>query len=440
MSQTAILTKLLEILEHCKGYLKHDEYFEALSLMLALAAKHPQFLKRTIALSNDWEACGVYFFRELEYLQQSEPDMPWDTGCLEGVIAPVIVVLAKTVIVDRGRIAQTAAAVRTYYATHIQKRSRTDLALQHYFQALLGDISDKAVIDSSCGLAIKTLAFTPLTLVLSESSPILSYVSHRLLIAEQSDAIFSRHDYLLDACDPSRQLTPSGGINLLSADGVFDIAIAEPPSSMVLNDNHIKTITNNFPFMVKPKAEIPSTAATSLWVQQTLRQLKDNGTAYIIVSNGWLSRGGYDAQLRETLLIGGYIDSVIALEENPLATDKRSILVLRKPATPDNGYINFMDESAAIARQLQKVAPENEDDFFYLIEESVIYTSSKKVAIKDILNSPDRQANLNPQYYLYQHHQPLPDQQSVLERLRIADTEARAAQQHLQTLIEKHQH
>lgn len=449
MSNTAILTQILALQEHCKGYLKPDDYIEALSLFLALGAASPTTLTQIAALRDQPEECQTYFFAQLEYLKGIEPDKPWEAGCLAGVPGPVMGMLAYVINKQAEFIPQYAEAARHYYVKNFHRRSRPELILQKYLQVLIGNVQGKALLDSHCGLALKTELFNPALLVLNEADPTLSRISHRLLIAQGIDVIFCKQDYLIAACTSESQ-KPSNDEALLKANALqqtelFDIAIVEPPTRPLLQNDQLDILAAKFPFLSTPPAELPSTASTSLWIQQTLRQLNDKGMAYVIVSNGWLSRGGYDAVVRTALINSSNIDSVISLEDSPRSVDSKSILILSKQAK-DPKQITFLNESSAINRALDHVAMDDfVGDLFKSPEAApsdpncVVVTAEAILAKQD---EGDRVANLLAQHYLPSAQQTADNfstPQDELEELARIEERAKAAQQILNALIKKHQ-
>lgn len=61
---------------------------------------------------------------------------------------------------------------------------------------------------------------------------------------------------------------------------------------------------------------IPSSASDSLWIQQGLYQLNNNGKMIVQMALGWLFRSGYDAKLRYYLIENRLISGLIFLPES----------------------------------------------------------------------------------------------------------------------------
>jgi len=449
VSNIAILTQILALQEHCKGYLKPDDYIEALSLFLALGAASPTTLAQIASLRDQPEECQTYFFAQLEYLKSIDPAKPWEAGCLAGVPGPVMGMLAHVINKQVNLIPQYAETARHYYVKNFHRRSRPDLILQKYLQVLIGNVQGKSLLDSHCGLALKTELFSPALLVLNEANPTLGRISHRLLIAQGIDVIFCKQDYLIAACTPESQSPIIDGVVLethaLQQTKLFDIAIVEPPTRPLLQNDQLDILAAEFPFLSPPPAELPSTASTSLWIQQTLRQLNDKGIAYVIVSNGWLSRGGYDAVVRTALISSAHVDSVISLEDSPSSTDSKSILVLSKQPI-DLKQITFLNESSAINRALDHVAMDDfVGDLFKPPEAAPSDPNCVVVTAEAILTKQDegnRVANLLAQHYLPSAQQTadhFSTPQDELDELARIEERAKAAQQKLNALIKKHQ-
>lgn len=449
MRNNSALALILEMQKLCKGYLKADDYLEALSLFLAVGAVSPNTLRKTGKLIDDPKTCQEYFFSELERLTLTVPNKPWETGRIAGVPGPVLAMLARVVSSSSASIPELAEATRRYYVKNYLRRSEPDLTLQKYLQALIGNLEGKSLLDSHCGLALKTELFSPALLVLNEPDPTLSRISHRLLIAQGIDVIFCKQDYLLAACLAEGKSTNRDRSTLethaLQLKGLFDIVIAEPPTRPLLQQDQLEILAAKFPFLTSLPSELPSTASTSLWIQQTLRQLNDSGTAYIIVSNGWLSRGGYDATVRTALINHAYVDSIIALEDDANSKENRSILVLKKQVK-DSNEIVFLNEASAINRALENVVINEETgDLFENIEPKPTDPYCVTISAENILSNQDlndRSANLLAQHYLPSIEQTATysdDQRDEAAILAQAEKRAQKAQLALKTLIEKYQ-
>ena len=68
------------------------------------------------------------------------------------------------------------------------------------------------------------------------------------------------------------------------------------------------------PFIIVPVGKaVSANSGDSLWIQQAISNLNDTGKAYILLPQGILFRGGYDANVREYLLENEQLEAVIGL-------------------------------------------------------------------------------------------------------------------------------
>jgi type I restriction enzyme M protein len=89
----------------------------------------------------------------------------------------------------------------------------------------------------------------------------------------------------------------------------------------------------------------PSSEAA--YIQETLSSLSNSGRAAVIVPNGFLSRGGADQKLRETLVRNGAVQAIVGLPERlfaPGTTIETAILFLnRRKPNDQKGRVLFVD-------------------------------------------------------------------------------------------------
>jgi len=83
------------------------------------------------------------------------------------------------------------------------------------------------------------------------------------------------------------------------------------------------------------EGKIPKSASDSLWLQHIIASLNDNGKAIVLVPEGLLFRGGYDAKVREELLRQDYIEAIIKLPSGCMTSSSipSIILILNKAKT-----------------------------------------------------------------------------------------------------------
>ena len=427
--KTRIISKLLETRDLCKGRIKPDEFCEAVALFLALGTKHPGII--TEVLKDEEKFCAPYegfLYESLAEIQKREPDLPWDPSGLSRLSNLVARAIAEFTLYHLNELPITAQAVRQYYAERYHRPSRSYVRQASFFQYLLGDLSGKSFIDSHCGLAFKSQRLKPKHGVFVEDDSKIGVLSHRFHIAEKRDAAFIRQDYLLGACgDVEHAINP-----LAYEPELYDTALVEPPAALPLSEQQRLSYQQHFPFVLKPEGELPSTATLSLWLQQTFRQLKKQGKAYVIVPDGWLSRGGYDGQIRDYFLSNGHVESVIALDS---ILDWTSLLVIRKSAKADEP-VRFMKQSSALMNALAE--PNSSENSFYTSTEQ----DSVSVDIKELQrgDANGRYSDLSPQRFLKankpeNHRDTLAIEQRKLAK---AEAKAKAAQSTLEALMDKY--
>ncbi|GAB3369039.1 SAM-dependent methyltransferase [Spongiibacter taiwanensis] len=425
--------RLLALQSDCKGQLKPDDFFSTISFILALAAEHPQLLKLILAHRNTPVLCRQTLARELLQLQIAEPKRPWHFADLDKLPLEAILGIAAEVVRHRGLVADFAAATRSEYAVHAYKRPELKLAYHRYLQSKLGDLTGIALLDSNCGLTFKFDHFERTSITLNDPNPTVGLISHWLLIAEGDKSSFLHCDYLLEACQPST----SGENCTLRDENAFDLIVTEPPARAKLEEKLILKLNSQFPFFVAPRqGQLPSTAGLSLWIQHTLRQLKPDGHAYLIVPCGWLYRGGYDAQVRRALVLAGSIVSVSALNSDLQGESDKALVVLRKPNTKKASTVTFADDSSAVRYELDILRQETEE---ILRHPSRPYCINKCISVEEIINDECRRTNLNPSYYLRRPAKTKSSVDRALRKLEAAADTANRAQKTLTTLVRKHQ-
>lgn len=434
------LTKILKIHKQCKDYLSMEEYFDALSLILAIAKRHHHILENVVSRSDDFNDAEKYFFNKLEQLLEKEPHRPWYIASKSSFKGPVIVYLARFILHPHTNISSCAATIRDYYGWHYLRSAPMDLALFKFFQALLGNVSDKSLIDSNCGLGFKTLNLHPKHHVLNNADPFVAALNHRLCIAEGFNVECYNRDYLAEACE----IVPIAAEivktrNATRHENTFDIAIVEPATRPLFSKEQQQKLQSHFPFTVAPETDLPSTASTSLWIQHTLRQLKAGGTAYVIVSDGWLSRGGYDAVTRHYLLENRMVEAVISLNESGDHRSDKSIIVIKN--SPNScPVVSFSDRSAAIESALARI--DSRDELGLYSDEQAYYAETKINAEELLIKQNGKPiANLNAHSYISNHLNmttPRINLEFELQLLKDKETEALAANRSLTSLLEAH--
>ncbi len=182
------------------------------------------------------------------------------------------------------------------------------------FTTMIGPCEGKTIYDGASGLGIIPTALTADKTILRDIN--ITTVGIASILSELADTTIDIK------CSNSL-------INNESSHGV-DIVVSTPPVGLRVQEQLV--LGNEY---LKPhflQAKIPSSASESLWIQQALFQLNDQGKAYLLIIPGWLFRGGYDAELREKLIEGNLVESVTLLPAGTLSNSgvEMSIVVLNK--------------------------------------------------------------------------------------------------------------
>lgn len=185
------------------------------------------------------------------------------------------------------------------------------------FTTMIGPCEGKTIYDGASGLGIIPTALTADKTILRDIN--ITTVGIASILSELADTTIDIK------CSNSL-------IDNESSHGV-DIVVSTPPVGLRVQEQLV--LGNEY---LKPhflQAKIPSSASESLWIQQALFQLNDQGKAYLLIIPGWLFRGGYDAELREKLIEGNLVESVTLLPAGTLSNSgvEMSIVVLNKAKT-----------------------------------------------------------------------------------------------------------
>ena len=185
------------------------------------------------------------------------------------------------------------------------------------FTTLIGPCKGKTIYDGASGFGIIPTALTADKTILRDIN--ITTVGIASILSELADTTID--------IKCSNSLTDNE-----SSHGV-DIVVSTPPVGLRVQEQLV--LGNEY---LKPhflQAKIPSSASESLWIQQALFQLNDQGKAYLLIIPGWLFRGGYDAELREKLIEGNLVESVTLLAAGTLSNSgvEMSIVVLNKAKT-----------------------------------------------------------------------------------------------------------
>lgn len=233
---------------------------------------------------------------------------------------------------------------------------------QALFKQLLGNTEHAVLFDGAAGIAA-TLAAQPVKRLLLQDSNKRSWQLGSRLLQLQQKAF----DYRL-------------GNTLLKPEfskGCADIVVMSPPMGLKLQGAELEQLKQaDFVMHDELKANIPMTAADSLWIQLALHQMNATGKGYLLLAPGWLFRGGYDAALREYLVEHELIEAVIQLPADFLNVTKVApvVLILNKARTKGSPVfmVDAQDMGKVVGRNLQ-----------FTVEDAQIVTQLSQGAMPD---------------------------------------------------------
>ena len=193
------------------------------------------------------------------------------------------------------------------------------------FNKLVGSCKDKILYDGACGLALTPIALQAEKTILRDINTTAIGIASILANLAGIEVNIKRSDSLVEN-------EASHGVDLVVSNPPIGLRVQ---SQLVSGNEYLKE-----QFI---QAKIPSSASESLWIQQALYQLNDQGKAYLLIIPGWLFRGGYDAELREKLVEKNLVESVTLLPAGTLLNSavEMSLLVLNK--AKDSHDIRLVD-------------------------------------------------------------------------------------------------
>jgi type I restriction enzyme M protein len=208
----------------------------------------------------------------------------------------------------------------------------SNLNMERIFTALIRDCSSKSLYDGACGLARISSKLNAKKLYLEEKNQSTWVTAYRLLTLENMNFELSLGDSLLSSAYDSEHK--------------FDLAVMEPPLGLRFGADERRMLAES-PFIQVSTGNVASAnSGDSLWIQQALSKLNDTGKGYILLPQGFLFRGGYDAKVREYLLENELLEAVIGLPATILdGTGIAPVLLILNKNKPAGSPIKFVDAS-----------------------------------------------------------------------------------------------
>jgi type I restriction enzyme M protein len=223
-----------------------------------------------------------------------------------------------------------------------------NLNMERVFTTLVGACSKKTLYDGACGLARLASSLNAEALFLEEKSHSTYVTAYRLLTLEGKDFKLVACDSLLESAFGYKQQ--------------FDLVVMEPPFSLKFGADERRKLAES-PFIQVPTGNaVSATAGDSLWIQQALSKLNETGKGYILLPQGFLFRGGYDAKVREYLLENELLETVIGLPANVLdGTGIPPVILVINKNKPAGSPVVFVDASEIGSSNKNRITISEED-------------------------------------------------------------------------------
>lgn len=224
-----------------------------------------------------------------------------------------------------------APAIRELLIEHAGKHGEfgSTAYMEKLITTLVGDSSQKTLLDAACGLARTSSLINAKQTSLQEINRESASLSNRLLLLEGKNL----------------EILTGNSLSEFRFEGKkFDLVVMEPPLALRL-DTDLRAELQDSPFIItEQEKSIPSSAGDAIWIQFALHQLNETGKAYLVLPQGCLFRGGYDAAVREHLLNHELVDYIVALPSGVLnGTGIEPVLLVLDKAKVKGSPIRFID-------------------------------------------------------------------------------------------------
>ena len=323
---------LIKLLESARGLMESEHIIELLSFLCLIAKEDPQGYEQTLQFEfaqqhSALDELGVAISKHHNWpaIVTQAPDI--------NKLNPEVMSQALTLVADLKDYSIISQA-RQLLTERMGKRGWTagaNLTMVTLFYILIGNCSNKTVYDGAGGLAQIVSALNPKQALLEEKHPATWVIAYRLLLLENRQFELLNTDAL--SHDPSSQHQA-------------DIVAMEPPFSLRFSADQRRSLAKSSYLQVPTGDTLPASAGDVLWVQKAISMLKPEGEAYLLLPQGWLFRGGYDAKVRSYLLEHGLIETIIGLPANILAfTGIPPVLMIFKKGRKANSAVTFIDAS-----------------------------------------------------------------------------------------------
>tara|TARA_R110002051_G_C8768889_1_gene503021 strand:- start:11574 stop:12848 length:1275 start_codon:yes stop_codon:yes gene_type:complete len=342
------LTKpLWGLLDSSRGSMEVSHTLELISYVAFIAKENPDSFKIIV---NSGHAKQLDMLIEagkvLEHTHPAEVCAAPEHYRIDGkIINHVVNVIATITNFD-----PLASALRELSSQTLGRYSvdSTNLNMERVFSALVGDCSGKSLYDGACGLARLASSLNSEALYLEEKNHSTYVTAYRLLTLENKSFTLANTDSLLESAFKYKQQ--------------FDLVVMEPPFSLKFGADERRKLAESTFIQVPTGNSVSATAGDSLWIQQALSKLNDTGKGYILLPQGFLFRGGYDAKVREYLLEHELLEAVIGLPANVLdGTGIPPVVLVLNKNKPAGSPVVFVDANEIGTNNKNRIAISEED-------------------------------------------------------------------------------
>ena len=326
------LTKQLwNLMDSSRGSMEVSHTLELISYVAFIAKENPDSFQIIV---NSGHAKQLDMLIEagkvLEEIHPTEVCTAPEHYRIDGKIINHVVKYIATIT----NFAVLASALRELSAQTLGRYSvdSANLNMERVFTALVGACNKKTLYDGACGLARLASSLNAEALYLEEKSHSIYVTAYRLLTLEGKNFRLVVGDSLLESAFEYKQQ--------------FDLVVMEPPFSLKFGADERRRLAES-PFIQVPTGNsVSATAGDSLWIQQALSKLNETGKGYILLPQGFLFRGGYDAKVREYLLENELLGAVIGLPANILdGTGIPPVILVLNKNKPAGSPVVFVDAS-----------------------------------------------------------------------------------------------
>lgn len=208
--------------------------------------------------------------------------------------------------------------------------SITDQVIVEIIKGIVGDTSQLTIYDGAAGLCSVTSQMVAKKTLLEDINSKSVAIGKSILFLKNID-----FEYALTNSLTSHRKSVNA-----------DLVVTQAPWGVRFSPKDIEQIKESKYIQLKDNKQIPTSANDSLWIQHSIYHLNENGRAIVLMPQGWLFRGGYDAELRNHLLESDLIEAVIGLPSGLLKnTTIPSVLLIFNKNKLNKNIVHFIDAS-----------------------------------------------------------------------------------------------